>query len=189
VHHTARRAKNPLPGHSQPRLAKRDDDQRRPSRNRVHGRVRRFGALYRRENRRNLCQRGSAHAPDRTLGGAAISNPLPASKENLLAGIKLYAQDCAICHGAASGESSDVAKGLYQDPPQFHREGVEDDPAGIVYWKIAHGLRWTGMPAFAKTLSEKQLWQLTLFLQKMDRLPPLAQHAWRQVHVAAATER
>ena len=122
-------------------------------------------------------------------GAAAIRNPLPVTNENLLAGIKLYAQDCAICHGAASGEGSDVAKGLYQDPPQFHREGVEDDPAGIVYWKIAHGLRWTGMPAFGKTLSEKQLWQLTLFLQKMDHLTPVAQHAWRQVHVAAAAQR
>lgn len=122
-------------------------------------------------------------------GSAAIANPLPATNENLIAGIKLYAQDCAICHAAASGNGSDVAKGLYQDPPQFHREGVEDDPAGIVYWKIAHGMRWTGMPAFGKTLSEKQLWQLTLFLQKMDHLPPVAQRAWRQVHVAAAAQR
>jgi mono/diheme cytochrome c family protein len=35
-------------------------------------------------------------------GSAAIANPLPATNENLLAGIKLYAQDCAICHGAAA---------------------------------------------------------------------------------------
>ena len=122
-------------------------------------------------------------------GAAAIANPLAVSNENLLAGVKLYAQDCAICHGAANGDASAVAAGLYQDPPQFHHEGVEDDPPGIVYWKIAHGLRWTGMPAFGKTLTEKQLWQLTLFLQKMDRLPPAALHAWRQVRVAAAAQR
>jgi mono/diheme cytochrome c family protein len=66
---------------------------------------------------------------------------------------------------------------------------VEEDPAGIVFWKIAHGMRWTDMLAFGKTLSEKQLWQLTLFLQKMDHLAPVAQRAWRQVHVAAAAQR
>jgi len=110
-----------------------------------------------------------------------VANPLAATNENFVAGIKLYAQDCAICHGDANGKPTNVARGLYQKPPQLAKDGVEDDPDGITYWKLAHGIRWTGMPAFGKHLSEKQLWQLTLFLKHMDHLPPAAHKAWQQV--------
>jgi len=110
-----------------------------------------------------------------------VQNPLAATDENLTAGIKLYAQNCAVCHGDSNAGPTKVAKGLYQDPPQLAKEGVEDDPDGVIYWKLDHGIRWTGMPSFGKTLSDKQLWQLTLFLKKMDHLPPAAQKAWQQV--------
>lgn len=110
-----------------------------------------------------------------------VTDPLPANADNLVAGIKLYAQNCAVCHGDASGNATNVAKGLYQEPPQLANDGVEDDPDGVTYWKLKHGIRWTGMPAFGGVLSEKQLWQLTVFLKTMDHLPPAAQKAWQQV--------
>lgn len=110
-----------------------------------------------------------------------VTDPLPATTENLVAGVKLYAQNCAVCHGDANANATNVADGLYQKPPQLAKEGVEDDPDGVTYWKLRHGIRWTGMPAFGKTLSEKQLWQVTLFLKTMDHLPPAAQKAWQQV--------
>lgn len=110
-----------------------------------------------------------------------VTDPLPATSDNLIAGVKLYAQNCAVCHGDASGKATNVAKGLYQEPPQLANDGVEDDPDGVTFWKLKHGIRWTGMPAFDKTLSDKQLWQLTLFLKTMDHLPQAAQKAWRQV--------
>jgi thiosulfate dehydrogenase len=109
-------------------------------------------------------------------------NPLPVSQQNLDAGIKLYATDCAVCHGDSSANPTDVAKGLYQKPPQLAEDGVEDDPAGVTYWKIAHGIRWTGMPSFGRALSDKQVWQVTMFLQQMDHLPPAAQAVWKRVH-------
>lgn len=110
-----------------------------------------------------------------------VTDPLPASDQNLIAGVKLYATNCAVCHGDSNAQATNVAKGLYQKPPQLAKEGVEDDPDGVTYWKLAHGIRWTGMPAFGDTLNETQLWQLTLFLKTMDHLPPAAQKAWRQV--------
>jgi len=110
-----------------------------------------------------------------------VTNPLPSTDENLIAGVKLYAQNCAVCHGDASGKATDVAKGLYQKPPQLAKDGVEDDPDGVTFWKLSHGIRWTGMPAFDKTLKDDQIWQLTLFLKTMDHLPPAAQRAWQQV--------
>jgi len=91
-------------------------------------------------------------------------NPLPLDDANLIAGIKLYAANCAICHGASEGKPSNIALGVYQKPPQLVKDGVEDDPEGVTYWKVAHGIRFTAMPAFGKALEDRQLWQLTLFL-------------------------
>ena len=114
-------------------------------------------------------------------GQAKVQNPLPATPQNLMAGLKLYGSNCAVCHGDAGGEATDIAKGLYQKPPQLAKDGVEDDPDGITFWKVDHGIRWTGMPAFGQTLSQEQLWQLSLFLKNMDRLPPAVDAAWKRM--------
>jgi thiosulfate dehydrogenase len=108
-------------------------------------------------------------------------DPLPLNDQNLIAGIKLYAANCAVCHGAADAKPSNVARGLYQKPPQLAKDGVEDDPDGVTYWKVAHGIRLTGMPAFGQSLSDGQIWQLTLFLKHMDGLPAAPQRVWKAV--------
>ena len=110
-------------------------------------------------------------------------NPVALTDANLIAGIDLYGQHCAICHGTAKGEASasPIAKGEYPSPPQLATDGVEDDPEGDSYWKIAHGVRWTGMPAWRGTLNDEQIWTLALFLKHMDKLPPTAEEAWKNV--------
>lgn len=106
------------------------------------------------------------------------SNPEALTDANLAAGIKLYKQNCAVCHGGADAKPSNIAVGLYQKAPQFGKHGVEDDPDGETYWKITHGIRLTGMPAFTKTLTDEQRWQIALLLKHMDALPPKANKAW-----------
>ncbi len=110
-------------------------------------------------------------------------NPVELTDANLIAGIQLYGERCAICHGTAKGQASasPVAKGLYPQPPQLATEGVEDDPDGVLFWTILHGIRLTGMPSWANALSDQQIWTLTLFLKHMDKLPPAAQQVWQNV--------
>jgi mono/diheme cytochrome c family protein len=108
-------------------------------------------------------------------------NPVALNDENLVAGVKLYAANCAMCHGASDGAASNVARGLYQDPPQLAKDDVTDDPEGKIFWKIDHGIRMTGMPSYSKTLSTTQVWQLTLFLKHMNELTPAAKKAWSAV--------
>lgn len=130
----------------------------------------------------NWAARSSLHATlDREAPKGA--NPIAASEQNLLAGVRLFARNCAVCHGSAKGDAaaSPIAKGLYQKPPQFATEGVEDDPEGVSFWKIKHGIRLTGMPSFGNALSDNEIWTLALFLKHMDRLPPAVQQAWQQV--------
>jgi thiosulfate dehydrogenase len=106
---------------------------------------------------------------------------MQATPENLAAGLELYAVHCAVCHGAADGKASAIARGLYQRAPQLGRHGVEDDPEGETYWIIHHGVRLTGMPSFGASLTEDQVWQLTLFLKHMDELPPAVAAAWKKL--------
>jgi len=110
-------------------------------------------------------------------------NPMTMTDTNLIDAINLYAQHCAICHGTAIGiaSASPVAKGLYPKPPQLATDGVEDDPEGVSFWKIKHGIRWTGMPSWKNSLNDQQIWMLALFLKHMDKLPPTAQDAWQKV--------
>jgi thiosulfate dehydrogenase len=111
------------------------------------------------------------------------ANPVADNELNLLEGVRLFATNCAVCHGSAQGKAaaSPIARGLYQKPPQFANDGVEDDPEGETFWKVKHGIRLTGMPSFAATLTDREIWTLALFLKHMDKLPPGVQHAWEQV--------
>jgi thiosulfate dehydrogenase len=110
-------------------------------------------------------------------------NPVALSDDHLMDGVKLYAQHCAICHGTEAGDvsASPVARGLYPKPPQLATNGVEDDAEGVSYWKIAHGIRLTGMPSWKASLTDQQIWTLALFLKHMDKLPPQVQQVWKQV--------
>lgn len=126
----------------------------------------------------------------RTSLGATIrreapdeANPVPVTEQNLLEGVRLFARNCSICHGTAKGDASrsSIAKGLYQKPPQFASDGVEDDPEGESFWKIKHGIRLTAMPSFGATLSDRDIWTLALFLKHMDQLPAPVQQVWQQV--------
>ena len=119
---------------------------------------------------------------------AGVENPLKPTDENLLAGVKLYGANCAVCHGAADAKASNLARGFYIAAPQLAKDGVEDDPENVTHWKLVHGIRFTAMPAFKTTLSDDDLWKLTLFLKNMDKLPPAVNTAWKQLpSVARAT--
>jgi Cytochrome C oxidase, cbb3-type, subunit III len=59
--------------------------------------------------------------------------------------------------------------------PQLAKDGVEDDPEAVSFWKVKHGIRFTAMPSFAPTLQDEQIWKIAMFLKRMDKLPPPSQ--------------
>jgi thiosulfate dehydrogenase len=101
--------------------------------------------------------------------------PLPADEGNLAAGARVYVQHCALCHGLPGGRRSPIAEGEFPPPPPlFQGKGVTDDPPGETYWKVSNGIRLTGMPAFGKSLSTGERWQVSLMLANADKLPAAA---------------
>jgi len=116
-----------------------------------------------------------------------LKNPIQASDENLIAGAHLYAENCAICHGAADAKPSNLAQGLNVQAPQLAKDGVEDDPEAASFWMVKHGIRFTAMPSFAATLQDEEIWKIVMFLKQMDRLPPTVDAEWKKIPSVAAT--
>lgn len=101
---------------------------------------------------------------------------LPPTEENLLAGAKIYREQCVECHGLPGSTKTIAAKGMFPDPPQFFERAVMgNEPVGQDYWVIANGIRLTGMPGYKESLSDEQIWQVAQFLANRGKLPESAQ--------------
>lgn len=98
---------------------------------------------------RSLVQR----APDKA---AQQTNPLAGSERDRLAGAKLYARECASCHGASRQGDGKV-------PPLVQPEVLSTSP-GVLFWVMTNGSLRRGMPTFAH-LPEPERWQIITFLQ------------------------
>jgi thiosulfate dehydrogenase len=112
---------------------------------------------------------------------APAQAPIPADEANLVAGARIYRDVCSICHGLSGQPETAIAKGMFPHPPQFFKgDTVTDDPPGETYWKAANGIRLTGMPGYKGSLTDTQLWQVSLMLAHADKLPPSAKAATRE---------
>ena len=103
----------------------------------------------------------------------AMRSPILADDENLLAGVKIYRANCSVCHGITGQKESAISLGMFPHPPPLMppSKGVTDDPPGKTFWFVKNGIRTTGMPGFAKSLSEREMWQVTALLTNSDKMP------------------
>ena len=102
-------------------------------------------------------------------------------RRNFVAGAEVYRDQCAACHGYHGKPSSFGGADVSQAPQLWekHRRGdvvgVSDDPPGETYWRVANGIRLTGMPSYKDMLTDTEMWQVTLLLANADKpLPPAA---------------
>jgi len=109
----------------------------------------------------------------RVRNEAPKSSGIQASDVVYAAGAKIYRDNCAVCHGLPGRDQTAIAKGEFPKPPElFKGKGVTDDAPGETYWKVANGIRLTGMPGFNASLSNEQIWQVTLLLSMADKPLP-----------------
>jgi len=113
----------------------------------------------------------------------STKNPIQATEENLLGGMKVYQANCAGCHGDISHRHLAFGDSFYPRAPQFV-EDTPDMPENQNFYIIQHGVRLSGMPGWKTSLKESEIWQVTTFLSNLEKLPPQVQSAWK----AAATE-
>ena len=107
-----------------------------------------------------------------------LTNPLPPTDQNLIDGMKLYTMNCALCHGGLDRKPSALENSFYPPPPNLVTDPL-DDPEWHIFYAIRTGVRYSGMPAWEKTLSEQDMWKLTALLSHLDKLPPAVQEYYK----------
>jgi mono/diheme cytochrome c family protein len=80
-----------------------------------------------------------------------------------------YREMCVTCHGAPGIEQSEMAQGLYPNPPKLS-EAVKDWTPQQLFWIIKNGLKMTGMPGFAPTHSDDMIWAIVAFSEKLPSM-------------------
>jgi putative copper export protein/mono/diheme cytochrome c family protein len=84
-------------------------------------------------------------------------------------GARLFAADCAACHGADGRGDGPAARALPLAPADLTAPHFWMHSAGDLYWFIAHGFTapdgGTAMPAFAGKLSSEAIWDLIDYLR------------------------
>jgi len=105
--------------------------------------------------------------------------PIQPTEQTFEAGAHIYADNCAVCHGfhgkpsVTGTHEFPTAPALWEKHPRGNVVGVSDDPPGETYWKVANGIRLSGMPTYRDVLNETQMWQVSLLLANADKpLPP-----------------
>ena len=107
-----------------------------------------------------------------------ITNPLMPNDQNLIDGIKLFTMNCAGCHGTLDRKPNTFGASFYPPAPNLISH-PPDDPEWHIFYTIRTGVRYTGMPAWEKTLSSDDMWKVTMFLSHMEKLPPAVQEYWK----------
>lgn len=98
-----------------------------------------------------------------------LTNPRADDEQAIERGQELYAQICAVCHGADGSGNGPAASGLDPQPVSLNR-GMMNMPAvtdGYLFWTLSQGGTPTGsaMPPLKDALSVDDRWAIISFLR------------------------
>jgi len=101
---------------------------------------------------------------------AGKTSPLAPTAADIDSGKRLYAANCAQCHGPAGLGDGEAGKSLSPPPAIVARAGklpIATD--AYLYWTIAEGGAPVGsaMPPFKTVLGETEIWQVVAYLRRL----------------------
>lgn len=136
----------------------------------------------------------------RTLRSVAIprdardlTNPVPASADVFEAGLRHFADHCAVCHANNGSGETEIGRGLYPKAPDMRQAATQNLTDGELFYIIENGVKLTGMPAWGTGEAEgkTESWHLVHFIrqlpkvseadvERMKALNPKSADEWRQ---------
>ena len=102
-----------------------------------------------------------------------IEPPALDGAQRIARGASLYHGKCVQCHGAPGVAQGDIGKSM-QPLPGPLVDAVQRWRPREIYWITRHGIKMSGMPAWAFRLSDDQLWDVVAFVQHLPTLTPQA---------------
>tara|TARA_R110000850_G_scaffold230764_1_gene355522 strand:+ start:5769 stop:6248 length:480 start_codon:yes stop_codon:yes gene_type:complete len=120
---------------------------------------------------------------EQSIARAASDIKVPTNldtSERLLAGGADYNDMCSGCHLKPGKSQSDFTLGLYPVPPNLslpkkehsHNERTSSNQYSLQrqFWIIKHGIKASGMPAWAPGHDDERIWNMVAFINKLPKL-------------------
>jgi len=107
---------------------------------------------------------------DRSVEHHAVGIVVPGNLQDTAVihlGFQHFQEMCVQCHGAPGMERSEMARGLNPRPPRLLYASKEMSPE-VLYWITKNGIKMTGMPGFASTHTEDELWAIVAFTKQLS---------------------
>ena len=114
-----------------------------------------------------------AFVRERSIDAHAKNVEVPKDLDNparIARGAGMYDEMCVSCHLAPGITNTELRKGLYPQPPALASHLHPD--LKEVFYIISHGIKMTAMPAWGKSHTPDQIWDMVAFLQKLPELTP-----------------
>jgi putative copper export protein/mono/diheme cytochrome c family protein len=89
----------------------------------------------------------------------------PYAAASIFRGAAVYAENCALCHGATGRGDGPAATRLPIRPADLTEPHLFDHSPGDLFWWISHGMDEGVMPGFAGMLNPNQRWDVINFVR------------------------
>lgn len=110
------------------------------------------------------------------LRARRLKPPAQPTAADIIEGAAHYKGMCQQCHGGPGAPREEFAEGLNPSPPNL-AQATDDLNPGEVFWIVKNGIKMTGMPAFGKTHTDQQIWDIALFVKRRLAKTTPAQYA------------
>ena len=100
----------------------------------------------------------------------ATTNPHPVDDKLLASGRAVYKDKCQRCHGPGGlGDGADADPDVREDMDLTNPKRAEQNPDGVIYYKVLNGRRRPKMPAFKEELKPDQIWSVVAYVQTLRK--------------------
>ena len=105
---------------------------------------------------------------DAKKAGAALENPVPLTKTNLLRGQEVYNIYCGVCHGKTGrGDGPVVGMDRFPAPPSLHTDQARAYRDGTIYHIITKGMG--KMPGYTEQVEREDRWKAIHYMRVLQR--------------------
>ncbi|MGH2544403.1 MAG: c-type cytochrome, partial [Ardenticatenaceae bacterium] len=94
-------------------------------------------------------------------------NPFPPNRESLEIGMRVYAENCQVCHGLAGRGDGPGAEGL-DPPPADLILHVPLHSDGALFDFIHDGIPGTAMAPLGDTLTDEEIWHVINYVRTLE---------------------
>ncbi len=108
----------------------------------------------------------------------------PYAAASVVHGARLYAENCALCHGAGGKGDGPAAAGLTVHPADLTAPHLFAHTPGDLFWWVSHGKANGVMPGFAGVMTPAERWDVINFV-RAHAAGVLSRHIGPQVAAAA----